>query len=200
MPDPQPAWAQQYNRDMQPVWDRKFEPPAITGLESQNALDSLLLLYRETGNRAYLEPIPKALAYLKKSVLPDGKISRFYELKTNRPLYFTKDYQLTYEKKDLPTHYGFVVSSRLDAIESEYRRLVDSKDKDPKKESAELTGKLIESTKKALVAQDSRGAWVETGTVRDAQGRKSSPKEGVVHSQTFIDNVTTLCRYLKATP
>src|SRR4030095_13651182 len=30
MPEPQPAWAQQYNFDMQPVWARKFEPPAIT--------------------------------------------------------------------------------------------------------------------------------------------------------------------------
>ena len=26
MPEPQPAWAQQYNYDMQPVWARKFEP------------------------------------------------------------------------------------------------------------------------------------------------------------------------------
>ncbi|HTN76931.1 MAG TPA: pectate lyase, partial [Pirellulaceae bacterium] len=31
LPDPQPAWAQQYDFEMQPCWARKFEPPAITG-------------------------------------------------------------------------------------------------------------------------------------------------------------------------
>ncbi|MGM0490794.1 MAG: pectate lyase [Planctomycetota bacterium] len=44
LPAPQPAWAQQYDRHMQPVWDRPFEPPAITGLESQDVLETLLLL------------------------------------------------------------------------------------------------------------------------------------------------------------
>src|SRR4029077_9180464 len=88
MPEPQPAWAQQYDRKMHPVWDRKFEPPAITGLESQDALETLLLLHRKTGDRKYLAPIPRALDYLKKSRLPDGRIARFYELKTNRPFYF----------------------------------------------------------------------------------------------------------------
>ena len=28
MPEPQPAWCQQYNAQMQPAWARKFEPPA----------------------------------------------------------------------------------------------------------------------------------------------------------------------------
>ena len=47
--------AQQYDREMHPVWDRKFEPPAITGLESQDALETLLLLARKTGDRKYLD-------------------------------------------------------------------------------------------------------------------------------------------------
>ena len=72
MPEPQPGWAQQYDRDMHPAWARQFEPPSITGGESQSALRALLLLYRETGNRKYLEPIPRALAYYKRSMLPDA--------------------------------------------------------------------------------------------------------------------------------
>ena len=124
LPDPQPAWAQQYDRNMQPVWDRKFEPPAVTGLESQDAIDTLLSLYRETGNRDYLTPVPKALAYLKTCVRPDGKLARFYELQTNKPLYFTKDYTLTYDADDVPTHYGFSFAPRLDAIDAEYKRLL----------------------------------------------------------------------------
>ena len=51
--------------------------------------------------------MPPALAYLKKSLLPDGRLARFYELKTNKPLYFTKTYELTYDDSDMPTHYSF---------------------------------------------------------------------------------------------
>ena len=60
MPDPQPGWAQTYNIRMQPVWGRKFEPPAISGAESQAVLESLLLLCRRTADKKYLEPISKA--------------------------------------------------------------------------------------------------------------------------------------------
>ena len=199
LPDPQPAWAQQYDRAMQPVWDRKFEPPAITGLESQDALETLLLLYRETGKRAYLEPIPRALAYLRKSLLPDGTLARFYELKTNRPLYFTKDYKLTYNKDDAPTHYRFHDDSRLNALETSYRKHLSMKKEELGKPTPEpVTKELTEAVRKVLAAQDQRGAWTEPGMVRAADGRKVTPPEGVVHSQTFIDNVTNLCRYLRA--
>jgi hypothetical protein len=196
LPEPQPAWAQQYDRAMQPVWDRKFEPPAITGLESQDALDTLLALYRETGNRDYLAPVPTALAYLKKSVRPDGKLARFYELKTNKPLYFTKDYQLTYDANDVPTHYGFAVGSRLAAIESEYQRLLALKPSESRAlPSARAPGP--EKVRAVLSSQKETGAWPEPGETRDPAGRKVVPKEGVVKSQTFIENVEVLSRYLK---
>jgi PelA/Pel-15E family pectate lyase len=106
MPDPQPAWAQQYDRDMHPAWARVFEPPSITGGESQSAMRILLTLYRETGSRRFLEPIPRALAYLIASALPEDPtpparkrracpagtpcLARFYELKTNKGLFITK--------------------------------------------------------------------------------------------------------------
>jgi hypothetical protein len=111
MPEPQPGWAQQYDRDMHPAWARQFEPPSITGGESQSVMRGLLLLYRETGNQKYLEPIPRALAYYKRSMLPEVTspseirrracpagapcAARFYELHTNRPLYITKGTRVT---------------------------------------------------------------------------------------------------------
>lgn len=111
MPEPQTGWAQQYDREMHPAWARQFEPPSITGGESQSVLRALLLLYRETGNQKYLEPIPRALAYYKRSMLPDVAapseirrrtcpagtpcVARFYELHTNRPLYITKGTRVT---------------------------------------------------------------------------------------------------------
>jgi len=42
MPDPQPAWAQQYNAQMQPAWARKFEPASVTGGESQGVIRILM--------------------------------------------------------------------------------------------------------------------------------------------------------------
>ncbi len=126
MPDPQPGWAQQYDFDMHPAWARKFEPPAISGGESQLVMISLMDLYEITGERKYLKPISKALEYYKRSLLPDGRLARFYELKTNKPLYFTRDYQLTYSDDDMPTHYGFKMRSSLDGIEKRYNALLHS--------------------------------------------------------------------------
>ncbi len=123
MPDPQHAWAQQYDFEMHPSWARKFEPPAISAGESQGVLRLLLTLYRETGNPKFLAPIPRALDWFRRSRLPDGRLARFYELRTNRPLYFTKDYQVTYDDADVPTHYAFKVADGTEAIARDYERL-----------------------------------------------------------------------------
>lgn len=201
LPAPQPAWAQQYDRKMQPVWDRKFEPPAVTGLESQDVLETLLLLHRETGDRKYLEPIARAAAYLGKLRLADGTFARFYELKTDRPLYFTKDYRLTYGKDEAPAHYGFAHPSRLASIEAAYKRQAPLKGEELRREPAQPAAQeLAAQVRKIIAAQDARGAWTEPGAVRDAAGRKVTPPEGVVQSQTFIENMTALCRYLKTLP
>ena len=83
LPEPQPAWAQQYNHQMQPIWARKFEPPSVVGRESEDAIETLMYLTEKTGERRFLEPIPAAIAWLKRSSLPDGQIARFYELESN---------------------------------------------------------------------------------------------------------------------
>ena len=91
LPEPQPAWAQQYDHEMHPAWARKFEPPAVSGGESQGVIRTLMTLYRRTAAVTddadrFLEPIPRAIAYLRRSLLNDGRLARFYELETNRPL------------------------------------------------------------------------------------------------------------------
>ena len=82
MPEPQPGWAQQYNFDMQPMWARKFEPPAISGRESEDAMETLLFLHEISGDPKFLAPIEPGLAWLKRSVLADGQIARFYEMQS----------------------------------------------------------------------------------------------------------------------
>lgn len=201
MPEPQPAWAQQYNFQMEPVWARKFEPPAVSGGESQKLLETLMDLYIHTGERRFLDPIPKALAYLKRSQLPDGQLARFYELQTNRPLYFTKTYELTYDDDDLPTHYGFQVDSKLSKIERRYEKvsamtdaqLVKARTKFASKDSPE---KLAPQVRQSIAAQDDRGAWVEKGKLK--YHGKGDTTDRVINSETFIRHLDLLSRYLQA--
>jgi hypothetical protein len=210
MPDPQPAWAQQYDADMHPAWARVFEPPSVTGGESQSILRLLLAAYRETGNRKYLEPIPRALAYFKASEVPRGDaeifrriapgpvLARFYELKTNRPLYITKGtrlqaaglgsrlvdgYELSYSPDSVITHYGVLVSGReLATIEEDYKRLAAA---DPKtvRRPDKLRGlspwsersspksepaTLAADARRLIDSLDERGAWTRTGVIGKA--------------------------------
>ncbi|MEA3400305.1 MAG: polysaccharide lyase [Armatimonadota bacterium] len=190
MPEPQPAWCQQYDANMQPVWDRKFEPPAITGEESQGVLECLLLLYQRTGKQPYLEPVPQAIEYLRASALPDGKLARFYELKTNRPMYFTRDYEITYRTEDMPGHYSFQRESRLGAVEAEYKRLLEE---GPSPTPASPPSP--DEVRAIIDAMDERGAWVEEG-VMDAWD--TTPEASVIDSQAFIDSVRTLSEFIRA--
>jgi PelA/Pel-15E family pectate lyase len=200
MPDPQPGWAQQYSREMHPVWARKFEPPSITGGESQGVMETLLLLARETGDDKFLKPIPQALAYYKKSVLPNGRLARFYELKTNRPLYFTKDYQLTYSSDDMPTHYAFIVGNSLDRIQREYDRLASTDRSQWKSVQSErksrMTSGLKDRARKILADMDDRGAWVERGELK--YHKDASQVREIIDPKTFRKNLETLAEFLAA--
>jgi len=202
MPEPQPAWAQQYDENMCPSWARKFEPPAVTGGESQGVMRTLIDLYRRTGDTKYLDPLPRALEYLKNSRLPDGRLARFYELKNNKPLYFTKDYKLTYDNSDMPTHYGFIVSSGLDAIEAEYKRVKETTLGTPSPSSAVVEKKPIMSdelknqTAAVIAALDERGAWVEKGRLR-YQDKDDTTSE-IISTTTFANNIRTLAQFLAA--
>jgi PelA/Pel-15E family pectate lyase len=140
MPEPQPGWAQQYDRDMHPAWARRFEPPSVTGGEARSVMRGLLLLYRETGERKYLEPLPRALAYYRRSLLPPtdtpsemrrracpGRapcLARFAELRTNRPLYVTKGTRLTTPEHGVSNVDGYELSYSDASVITHYAVLV----------------------------------------------------------------------------
>lgn len=222
MPEPQPGWAQQYDQAMHPAWARRFEPPSITGGESQSVVKALLLLYRETGNRKYLEPLPRAFAYYRRSLLPAADnpseirrracpgsapcMARFYELKTNRPLYITKGtrltpldqgaitvdgYELSYSDASVITHYAVLVSGAAwPEIEREYAEVERANPASLKRPdrlhglspwngrqtpvgaggtSDRAPTANLEARVRALIdGMDSRGAWVEEGTIGKA--------------------------------
>ncbi|MDQ3623247.1 MAG: pectic acid lyase, partial [Verrucomicrobiota bacterium] len=193
MPDPQPAWAQQYDHEMRPIWARKFEPPAIAGLESQDAIDTLLQIHRFTGDTKYLEPIPRALAYLQRSALPDGRLARYYELRTNKPLYMTRDYVLTHEDSQLPEHYGWKTSSRLKSLENAYAaqrtRVAATAPIPPKVADAELL--------KIVATLDAEGRWISTNEGQPLVGQpKFKPGEKFIASEVFSRNLEALSEFV----
>lgn len=196
MPDPQPAWAQQYNYNMQPMWARRFEPAAISGDESEEVIETLMKIAVATGNTKYLQPIQKALNYLKKSELPDGQLARFYELKTNRPLYMVrkskKVYQLTYDDSNLPSHYGWKMNSHVDKLTVKYNALV-------KNLSQVLPPTKVKTSEVTLILQslDQQGRWVSTHDGRKLVGQAKFPLNAkYLSSAVFAKNLTTLSNYL----
>jgi len=197
LPEPQPAWAQQYDYAMHPIWARRFEPPAVTGGESQDVLETLLLIHRLTGDAKYLEPIPRAVAYLRRSQLPDGRLARYYELATNRPLYMTRrgrDYSLTHDDSDLPDHYGWKQISRLDAIDAAYARARGG-DRSP---PAPTSPSELERQVREVIGQlDGQARWVSTYSGDRLVGQpKFADGEKYLSSAVFSRNIELLSEYV----
>lgn len=184
LPEPQPAWAQQYDAEMRPAWARKFEPPAVTGGESQDVVEALLAIHELTKDPKYLEPVAPALAYLKKSLLPDGRLARFYETHTNKPLWLTTAYEVVYTDDDLPTHYGFKVTARLEALERELARV---KAGEPRKSKSRA-----DEAQRAIATLGPDGFWAE-----DVAPKRGLPSGRWIRSETFVRNLEALASSLK---
>lgn len=191
LPEPQPTWAQQYNLNMEPAWARKFEPPSACGNESVGVVRTLIDLHLETGEDKYLKPVPSALEWFKRSEIKPNTWARFYELETNKPLYFTKDYKLVYTDNDLPTHYSFQsnygigkVVAYYENVKGEGREAYLEKRK-PKPLTAEEKAarrKMLEpKVREVVAALDAQGRWVN---------------KGWIECQAFITNLKVLCDYL----
>ena len=197
MPEPQPGWAQQYNHQLQPIWARKFEPPAVVGRESEDAIETLMYLTEKTGERRFLEPIPAAIAWLKRSILANGQIARFYELETNKPLYFTKDeYLLTYDDSNVPTHYGFKSKSNVQKLEMRYQIL--AKGDQPKVIQSNLQT-LRQDAKRILGELDSESRWVTNNKgVPAITSAQSDRGDSLLESDVFSKNLSRLAEFVTA--
>ncbi len=197
LPEPQPAWAQQYNHQLQPIWARKFEPPAVAGRESEDVIETLLYLAEITKDRKFLEPIPQATAWLKRSSFSDGQIARFYELETNKPLYFTRDdYLLTYNDSNLPTHYSFKSKSNVQKLEARYQILI--KGDRPKVSKSNLRN-LRKDADRILGELDSENRWVtdKNGTPAFTFHRQDLGFY-FVESNVFSKNLSRLAEFVTA--
>ena len=134
--------------------------------------------------------------YLKKSQLPDGRLARYYELQTNRPLYMTRSgkvYRLSYDDSDLPGHYGWKTESRLDQISQRYQ---DAKANTP---TTTITAKELEpEVRKILEALDEQDRWRSLYTGERLVGQPKFAKgETYISSAVFSRNITKLSEYLE---
>ncbi|MBX9677917.1 MAG: hypothetical protein K2X38_04070 [Gemmataceae bacterium] len=196
MPDPQPGWCQQYSDAMVPIWARKFEPPAIAGWESQDAMRTLIRIAEDAGKKEYLEPIPRALAYFRKSLLPEGKVARFYELKTNRPLYMDAQYRLTYDASAAPGHYGWTQPAGFDGIE----RMMKAVERGTSIASPIRKVSNAEA-RKIIDALDDQGRWISTYAGERLVGQpKFAEGFRYLSSEVFGRNVETLSDSLQSHP
>lgn len=195
LPQPQPGWAQQYNDDLQPIWARKFEPPAVSGDETQEAIDTLLDIVEYTRDPKYLQPIPAALAWLQKVELPDGQLARYYELRTNRPLYMERRgdvYSLTYDDSNLPSHYGWKTTSRIEELQQRVKRVKDGKPDPPR------TDQQLESAVREIIsALDAQGRWITVSQGERLVGQpKIRPGDAYLSSERFSNHLSTLSEFL----
>jgi len=190
-PAPQAGWAQQYNLDLQPAWARKFEPPSWCSAVTARNIRTLVDLYLETGEARYLEPIPAATEWLKASRLADGEWARFYELGSNRPLYFTRDYRLTYDGDDCPTHYSFRGGYGVPGAIAYYEQVTEAGRQGYLRGLEAQRGRAVRPDRArqmearvgdALAGQDEQGRWV--------QGDR-------VVMQDFLRHIRLLTEYLE---
>lgn len=207
LPEPQPAWAQQYNPQLEPAWARAFEPPCVVSNESGAAMRLLVDLYLETGDEKYLEPLPRAIAWFKRSEIAPGTWARMYELHTNTPIYGDRDGKIKYRVEDLSperqTGYswkgGYGIPEAIRFYEEvkaagraailAKRKAADERAKSPAGKAARVRA-LEPAARRAIEALDGEGRWVGSG------GRRVAGPQ--ITTTTFIMNLRTLADYVEA--
>ncbi len=190
--EPQPVWAQQYNREMEPAWARKFEPPAVCSTESLGALRALIAVWLATGDEKYIEPHAAAFAWFGRSRLPDGRWARFYELGTNRPLYCMREtYEVTHDDGDLPTHYGF----KIEGLDGDIARM---KDQMARGREALLRGRAGPADAKKWTSR-AKALAGRVNSAIEAMGDKAYwAKDGWIDGAEFVTHVRVMAEYVEA--
>ena len=220
LPEPQTAWAQQYNEELKPAAARKFEPVSVTGGESSGNMQLLMDMYIEFGDPRYLDAVGKAVAWYQRSRIggteSNGVWARFYEVGTNKPLYFTRTYELVYTDDDLPVHYSFKSNYGVNGRMRHYQKIRELGREhflarrghvNTSAEWAAIARSKLKSSRKIIEAQDDLGRWVQTVAkreqVRDKQGRVGyevdpNTQLKMMYSSEFVQNMQQLAAYIEA--
>lgn len=198
LPEPQPAWAQQYNFAMEPAWARSHECPSVCSAESGNVIEALTDLYLETGEEKYLSAAAPAVAWLQRSKIGKNRWARLYELGTNKPVYGDQRGELVFDKAELShksaTGYMWESKFNIPQVLAEYEKVkslgraaILAAAKTPQKTLPELEVRVDQ----ILAAQDSQGRWIT-----QERWRKGAPQEPVISTKAYIQNIEALADYL----
>ncbi len=144
-PMEQPAWAEQYDKDMRPAQARTYEPGAWHSERTALCIRELMEFYRITGDRRYLDAVEPAIEWLDRVVVnsvPEKRAERdgrmypythaiYYEDGTNRPLYVHRTgtsiengrYWADYEIGNCPCHVLQVLTINTASLRNEYNGL-----------------------------------------------------------------------------
>ncbi len=194
-PPEQPAWAEQYSRDLKPAWARTYEPDAWHAGRTVQCCRELMTFHRMTGDRRYLEPIPAALDWLERSTIntdPSRRAERagmefpythavYYEQGTNRPLYVHREgtdiddgrYRADYTFGDCPCHVLQVLDLNITALRNAYERTAALSPEEAMAEYGRSRGRTRRRTveggavETAIASLDERGAWITDMTIRN---------------------------------
>lgn len=208
LPEPQPTWAQQYNARMEPAWARAFEPPAACTSESVGVLRLLTDLHVELGDARYLEPLPRAIAWFKRSEMSPGLWARYYELHTNKPIFGDRDGKIYYRLEDISEErrkgyswrgdYGVPGAiTRYEEVKQRGREAMQarSKPKPPTAEQKASRAKSMEArVQSAIAVLDAQGRWVTKGDLK----KRDFDFGDRIETSAFIRNVELLADYLEA--
>lgn len=190
LPEPQPAWAQQYNFAMEPDWARAFEPPSVCASESGGAVRTLIDLYLESGDKKFLRPIPPFIAWLNRSQLGSNRWARLYELTSNKPIYGDRDGKIHYQLDEISAERrrGYAWQGDFDLPETiaryeEIRRDGREKYLTKQKPRAQPRPPTPAEISAILQRQDEQGRWLVSSGINMRQ---------------FIGNMEKLSAYLEA--
>jgi hypothetical protein len=205
LPEPHPVWAQQYNPQLEPAWARAFEPPCVCSNESGGAMRLLVDLYLETGDEKYLEPLPRAIAWFKRSEVAPGVWARMYEIGTNTPIFGDRDGKIKYRIEDLSPErrsgyswrgaYGIQSAiNYYDEVKALGREKILTKRNEAEAKAASAKGrashakKLEPRARAAIAALDAQGRWL-------AKSRNGAEQ---IRTELFIVNMRVLADYVEA--
>lgn len=198
LPEPQPAWAQQYDFDMVPAWARTHEAPSVCSAESANVIKALLDIYRATNDRKYFDATGPAVEWLRRSSINGSRWWRLYELGTNRPIFGDERGLVVYDKNQLSRKFaeGYVWSSRfgIPEILEEYEAVKSGDSSRQVKPVSGITG-LEGKAREIINALDEQGRWLSW-----ERWKKGAEPQKVISTKTFIRHMGVLSDYLATLP
>lgn len=191
MKTPQAGWPQQYDRDMNPGWARRFEPPGVCSAVTATTIEMMADLYLYTENEKYLKPIPAAIKWLENSKLDENTWARIYELKTNKPIYGQHDRKVHYLASEGRTDYNFQGNFGINGILDYCKEVLQKKTnyEKPTLSDTDRNAKvdnMMKSVQRAIALLNDQGYWLDRET-------------GMINLEDYVDNMNLFCEHLELT-